>query len=103
MLLRSITFGELQRALGEEQNEVIGWKLIDRLTLVSDVDQSKYRSGNPIHEEFLDENENDVNRRPINNDVDQDDVFESKERKLRRVSSSANQRERKRSSTVHFS
>lgn len=103
MDFRSITFGELQKALGEDDNRVVGWKLIDRLTLLEDNDQSQQRAVGTINEELFDENENELGTRPVNNGVGGEDVNGNSERKLRRISSSVGQKERRRSSATHFS
>ena len=104
LYFRSITFGELQRALGEDEDSVIGWKLIDRLTLVTDADQSPERSISPIYEELFDENHNELALKSNNNGANSEENTENKERKLRRVSSGVgSNKERRRSSTAKFS
>lgn len=79
---------------------MIGWKLIDRLTLLGETDQSSERPVGPIYEELFDENSNEVIARP-GDDIMSKEEFS--ERKLRKLSSTASQRERRRSSVTKFS
>ena len=111
LYFRSIKFGELQRALGEEDtcNDVTGWRLVDRLQLTKEADQSDDidNETNKDRDHVFDENCNNVETRPFQNGEKQmrngSAGSDENEPKVRRKSSSFQAQSRRKSSTARFS